>query len=90
MDTHLKIGLYGGSFDPIHNGHLVLIHTALEKLRLDKIIIMPSGGAAHYKSESKLAESNHRVEMIRRAIDENPKLELSTYEINQGTFCFYS
>ncbi len=88
METHLKIGLYGGSFDPIHNGHLVLIKTSLEKLGLDKIIIMPSGGAAHYKSEPALSAPNHRVEMIRRAIDEIPKLEVSTYEIDQGRFCY--
>lgn len=84
----MKIALYGGGFDPIHLAHLILAQTAVEALGLDKVIFMPSGGIAHYKSESNLASGPDRVEMIHRAIFGNPAFQVSSYEVDQRQFCY--
>ncbi len=83
-----RIGLYGGAFDPIHFGHLILLQTALEQLEMDKIILMPSGGISHYKTESPFASGKDRLEMGRLACLSNPKFEVSSYEVDQGKFVY--
>ena len=49
MDKMNKIGIMGGTFDPIHIGHLIMAESALSELQLDKIIFMPSGKPPHKK-----------------------------------------
>lgn len=83
-----RIGVYGGGFDPVHNGHLRLARTARDVLPLDQVVFMPSGGQAHYKQESNIAGGDQRVEMLRLAIDDEPGLAVSAYEVEQGRFCY--
>lgn len=75
----MRIGLYGGTFDPIHVGHLIVIENAINAMNLDKVIILPSSNPPHKKHKDK-TEADIRVEMVNEAIKDNPKIILSTFE----------
>lgn len=77
-----KIGLFGGSFNPIHKGHINLACSIMETLNLDKVIFIPSGEAPH-KSSSEYANAADRLEMCRLAVSEYPFFEVSDFEINR-------
>ena len=62
----MKIGIYGGAFNPVHKGHVKLAEEVKIKANLDKIIIMPSGVSPHKSSDS-LIDSTHRLEMCKLA-----------------------
>ena len=64
----MRIGIYGGAFNPVHKGHIKLAEEVKTKAHLDKIIIMPSGQSPHKSSQS-LVESEHRLEMCRLAFE---------------------
>lgn len=64
----MKIGIYGGAFNPIHKGHIKLAEEVKAKADLDKIIIMPSGVSPH-KSSNSLIDSSHRLEMCSLAFE---------------------
>ena len=75
----MKIGLYGGTFDPIHLGHLIVIENAINETKLDRVIILPSSNPPHKKHKDK-TKADIRVEMVAEAIKDNPKIILSTFE----------
>lgn len=77
-----KIGLFGGSFNPIHNGHLNLAQSIKNKLSLDKVIFIPSGQAPH-KSSDEYAKASDRYEMCCLATEDYPYFEVSDFEINR-------
>ncbi len=74
-----KTGILGGTFNPIHVGHLILAQNALEHCKLDKVLIMPSG-CSYLKDPATIVETRHRIEMTRLAIEGNPGFELSLIE----------
>lgn len=82
-----KIGIYGGSFDPIHNGHLITALYVLERRRLDKIIFVPCNISPHKISQNYSA-NNHRLEMVKLATKDFPNFEVSDYEIQKGDISF--
>lgn len=75
----MRIGLYGGTFDPIHLGHLIVIENAINEMQLDRVIILPSSNPPHKKHKDK-TKADIRVEMVTEAIKDNPKIILSSYE----------
>lgn len=75
-----RIALFGGSFNPIHCGHLVIARAAAEGLLLDRVIFLPSRRPPH-KSAGSLLDAAHRVEMVRRAITGERFFELSEFEL---------
>ncbi|HEV8540346.1 MAG TPA: nicotinate-nucleotide adenylyltransferase [Nitrospiraceae bacterium] len=75
----MKIGLLGGTFNPIHRCHLSLAAEVRDRLHLDRILFIPTGNPPH-KPASSLAPAGHRVEMVRRAIAGNPAFALSEVE----------
>lgn len=75
----MRIGLYGGTFDPIHLGHLIVMENVINFMDLDRIIILPSSNPPH-KKDKKITEVNTRVEMVSEAIKDNDKIVLSTFE----------
>ncbi len=77
-----RIGLFGGSFNPIHNGHINLAETVKRKAKLDKIILIPSGTAPH-KSSLEYAAAEDRLEMCRLAVEDIPEIEVSDFEIKR-------
>lgn len=76
----MRIGIYGGSFNPIHRGHISVAKYALEKLGLDKLIIIPVGIPSH--KENNLVNGKLRMEMCRLAFENMGKIEISDIEIN--------
>ncbi len=76
----MKIGIMGGTFDPIHNGHLMLGRSALEAFELDKVWYMPNGNPPHKDISSIKTDIRDRVEMVRLAISPYREFRLETYE----------
>lgn len=74
-----RLGLFGGTFDPPHLGHLALAEWARERLRLDRVLFMPAGTPPH-KRRAKLSSVRHRVAMTRLAVRGNAAFEVSTLE----------
>ena len=77
-----KIGLYGGSFDPIHNGHLILARDAMERLELDKVIFLPARISPH-KLDRPPAPPEARCLMLETAIADEPRFEMDACEIER-------
>ncbi len=77
----------GGTFDPIHIGHLILGESAWEQFHLDKVLFMPSGNPPH-KTQRRGASNEQRVEMVKRAIRSNDHFELSTAEMHEQGYVY--
>ncbi len=78
-----KIGLFGGSFDPIHQGHLMLAELCREALQLDQVRFLVAN-VSPLKTDQKAASNRDRIEMVKLAIGGNPYFELDTREIDRG------
>ena len=76
----MKIGIMGGTFDPVHNGHLMLGHAAYEAFSLDQIWFMPNGNPPHKKSETIKSTAEDRMKMNSLAIAPFPEFVLQPYE----------
>lgn len=78
-----RIGVLGGSFDPIHNGHISLAKDALSAVGLDKVVLMPVYRQP-FKPGMPVSSNEDRISMIREGIAGEPGLAVSDWEINQG------
>ena len=76
----MKIGILGGSFDPIHNGHLSMALNSYEQFHLDEVWLIPNGNAPH-KDSDKMADSTHRMAMCQLVAIEYPFLKTCDIEI---------
>lgn len=76
------IGIMGGTFDPIHNGHLMLARQAYQEYNLDKIWFMPSRNPPHKKDHT-VTDAALRCHMVQLAISEYPEFQLSDFEIHR-------
>lgn len=83
MTQKRRIGILGGTFDPIHLGHLVLAEQAKERLKLDQVIFIPSASPPH-KTNRKLSSAKDRFQMTRLALEENPSFSISDIELKRG------
>ncbi len=79
----MKIALYGGAFNPVHNEHINLVRAAAEELGLDKVIIIPTAISPH-KRTSMTASGRDRLQMCRLAFADLQNTEVSDYEIKRG------
>ena len=77
----MNIGVLGGTFDPIHIGHLVVAEEARIKLGLSEVLFVPAG-QPWLKQDRDITPAVHRVEMVHRAIADNPYFKLSTLEVD--------
>lgn len=78
----MKIGVLGGTFNPVHAGHLILAEELREKLRLDKVIFIPTFIPPHKKTRD-IAAAAQRLAMVRLAIRGNPCFSVSDVEIRR-------
>ena len=83
-----RIGIMGGTFDPIHMGHLILGEKAYEQFSLDQVLFMPAGNPPHKRNRAGRASDEQRVEMVRRAINGNPHFALSLIEMNEEGYTY--
>ena len=80
-----KIGIFGGSFNPIHNGHIYIVNKVKSMLGLDDIIFIPTGIAPH-KDNCDFASKEHRFNMVKLAVDD--KFQISDIEIKSDKVCY--
>ena len=78
-----KIGLLGGSFNPIHTGHLLLAESARDQYELDKVLFIPTGNNPFKLSQNEITRK-HRLKMVKLAIAGNDSFEILTHEIDQN------
>ncbi len=78
-----RIGVFGGSFDPVHMGHLTIAQDAVEQLELSRLIFVPAAVPPH-KQEKTLVEGRHRLEMLQLATESNLSFEVSDMELQRG------
>ncbi len=79
----MRIGLLGGTFDPVHYGHLFLAEECRTRLHLDQVILIPAGSPPHKQRTSFIA-AEHRLAMVKLAIASNPSFACSDMEIRRG------
>lgn len=79
----MRLGVFGGSFDPVHLGHLLVAESCREACELDEVWFVPAARSPH-KLDRALAADEHRLEMLRRAIDGRAGLVVSDYELVRG------
>jgi len=79
----MNIGVMGGTFDPIHNGHLIVAEEVRTRLDLAEVLFVPAG-QPWLKPDSPVSAAEHRVEMVRLAIANKPYFKLSTTEIERA------
>ena len=79
----MRLGMFGGSFDPVHYGHLLLAECCREACSLDEVWLVPAAVPPH-KSDRELAAAKHRLEMLELALAGNERLRPSAIEINRG------
>ena len=78
-----KIGIYGGTFNPLHTGHLHAAKQAIETLGLDKLILIPDRIAPHKQMPEGSATPEQRLQMLRIATKNEPKMEVSDIELKR-------
>ena len=78
----MEVGLFGGTFNPIHNGHLSIARQAQEALGLERILFIPTGDPPH-KPGTNLAPAEDRLEMVRLALQSEPKFSFSDIEVRR-------
>src|SRR5690554_814577 len=81
-NCHKKIGILGGTFDPIHYGHLISAQWSMESFSLDRILFIPTGSPPH-KQEKEVLSADHRYQMILLAIKDHPHFQISTIELTR-------
>ncbi len=80
---HQRIGILGGTFNPVHCGHLAASEEVLKRLRLDRVLFVPASVPPH-KTDEDLPSPGQRLDMVRLAIAGNPSLTLSDIEVMRG------
>lgn len=85
----MKKAIFGGTFDPVHRGHLHIAKQALLQLKLDEVIFMPSGNPPH-KKHKVVTDGSHRLEMVRIALEAfgEERFTISSFELKQNGLSF--
>lgn len=83
----VKLGIAGGTFDPIHIGHLIIAEVARQECHLDKVLFIPTGVPPHKRGYT-VTPAIHRYEMVRMAIMDNPYFDISDIEVKREGFTY--
>ena len=87
--TGEKIGVLGGTFDPIHLGHLIVAEDLMEKLELKEVLFIPAGRPwLKLKEDKPISAAKHRLAMVKLAVASNPFFKVSTIEIDRPGFSY--
>ncbi|MFP4687786.1 MAG: nicotinate-nucleotide adenylyltransferase [bacterium] len=82
VKVSVRTGFFGGTFNPIHHGHLIAAQLCLERLRLDRVLFVPTGIPPHKKQP--VTGAKLRLKMTELAVENNPAFEVNDIEINQN------
>jgi nicotinate-nucleotide adenylyltransferase len=83
----MRVGVIGGTFDPVHVGHLIIAEEVRARLGLDRMVFVPAGTPPH-KLSQEITDPEHRLEMVRLAIAGNPGLSVSRIDIDRPGRCY--
>ena len=83
----MRLGIFGGTFDPVHFGHLLLAELCREQRELDQVWLLPAAVPPH-KQGRQLADAEHRVEMLKLAVAGHAAMQVSLLEVEQGGVCY--
>jgi nicotinate-nucleotide adenylyltransferase len=78
----LRLGIFGGTFNPVHLAHLIVAQTLVGEAGIDRVVFIPSATPPHKEEEP--AGAAHRLAMVRLAVADNPSFEVSEEEIHRG------
>ena len=78
----MNVGILGGTFDPVHNGHLIVAEVARERLNFNEVLFIPAG-QPWLKVEQSITPPQHRLQMLRLALDDRPYFRISEMEIER-------
>jgi len=84
----MKLGIFGGSFNPIHIGHMIIADDFFEQIGLDKVIFVPTFISPFKVNSEKQIPDNLRLSMLRDAISHDPRFEVDDFEISKGDISF--
>jgi nicotinate-nucleotide adenylyltransferase len=79
----MRIGIYGGTFDPVHHGHLILARQALEEFKLDRLVFVPAAESP-FKIHNHTVPATDRLAMLKLAIRDEDRFEVDALEIERG------
>ncbi|HEX7572245.1 MAG TPA: nicotinate-nucleotide adenylyltransferase [Bacteroidota bacterium] len=79
----MKLGIFGGTFDPVHHGHLIVAEYVRERVGLDRVLFIPTMISPH-KVDGAVTSPVHRLAMLREAVKSNPFFQVSDMEIERG------
>ena len=79
----MRVGILGGTFDPVHVGHLIIAEEALSRLALDQVLFIPAG-QPWLKADKPVSPGEQRLEMVRLAISSNPFFRASSVELDRS------
>lgn len=83
----MRLGVFGGTFDPIHHGHLVAAEEVRARLNLDKVLFVPAGLPPH-KLDVDITPTRHRLAMLKLAIASNPGFAMSRVDVDRHGPCY--
>lgn len=78
----MRTGLFGGAFNPVHNGHMAVAYAAMKEAKLDRLIFIPTGNAPH-KKETQISRAD-RLSMLEKALAGEKNMLVSDYELNRS------
>ena len=88
MEVNVKrIGILGGTFDPIHNGYLIMAEIIRGAFELDRVLFIPSGNPPHKKNQT-VTDAEHRYNMVCEALKGNPYFEKSRIEVDREGYTY--
>jgi nicotinate-nucleotide adenylyltransferase len=79
----VKIGVLGGTFDPVHRGHIMMAEEARKALKLAEVLMVPAGQPVSRDKDNQITSARHRLEMLRLAVDDESYIKISTIELER-------
>jgi nicotinate-nucleotide adenylyltransferase len=80
----LRVGIFGGTFDPVHQGHMIVAEQVVNELHLDHVVFVPGGIPPHKDASSVRANADDRFEMVKAAVAGNAKFSVDRVEVDAG------
>ncbi|MEW6638742.1 MAG: nicotinate-nucleotide adenylyltransferase [Actinomycetota bacterium] len=80
----MRVGIFGGTFDPVHMGHMIIAEQVMDELGLARVIFVPSGIPPHKAASSVRASAEDRFDMVRAAVAGNERFEVDRLEVDAG------